>query len=78
MAEDQGTFVQPKIVGYRQLTEADAAQMNEIKLLANQVGDKIQQLKQTEADQRWVAIAETQLQQGFMALVRSVAQPSSF
>jgi hypothetical protein len=30
------------------------------------------------ADQRWVAIAKTDLQKGFMALVRAVAQPESF
>ena len=30
------------------------------------------------ADQRWVAIAQTQLQQGFMALTRSIAKPESF
>lgn len=30
------------------------------------------------ADQRWVGIGKTHLQQGFMALVRSVAKPNSF
>lgn len=29
-------------------------------------------------DQRWVSIAETHLQQGIMAAVRSIAQPQSF
>ena len=29
-------------------------------------------------DQRWVAIAKTDLQKGFMALIRSVAKPETF
>lgn len=29
-------------------------------------------------DKRWVAIARTHLQEGFMALTRSVAKPESF
>ena len=31
-----------------------------------------------KADQRWLAIAKTQLQQGFMALGRSIARPDGF
>jgi len=29
-------------------------------------------------DQRWVSLGASQLQQGFMALVRGIAQPSTF
>ena len=29
-------------------------------------------------DQRWISIGEEQLQQGFMALMRSIAQPTTF
>lgn len=29
-------------------------------------------------DMRWVSIAKTDLQRGFMALVRSIAQPTTF
>ena len=29
-------------------------------------------------DQRWVSIGRTHLQEGFMALVRAVAQPTTF
>lgn len=35
-------------------------------------------LADVQADQRWVAIAATDLQTGFMALTRSVAKPSTF
>lgn len=36
---------QPKVTGYRQLTEAEAALMNEGKALAQQVGDWIAKLR---------------------------------
>lgn len=81
------TFVQPAITGYRQLSQAEADLMNEVKGLANQVGSVIERMaagnfKAEDAasipDQRWVSIARTQLQQGFMALVRAVAKPTSF
>lgn len=79
------TFTQPKITGYRQLTPEEAALMNEGKALAEQCGAYIAKLRghgdtpiKGERDQRWVSIGETQLQQGFMALIRSVAQPTTF
>lgn len=73
------TFEQPKIVGYRQLNEAEAALMNEIKIAAMDMGHLVAKLRdQQELDQRWVSIGATDLQTGFMALVRSVAQPTTF
>lgn len=68
-----------KIKGYRSLSQEDIDLMNEVKSLGEQMGQLIQTLRSTEGiDQRWVAIAETHLQQGTMAAVRSVAQPSTF
>ena len=73
------TFEQPKIVGYRQLNEAEAASMNEIKQLGIDLGELIENLQiQKQLDQRWINIGKTQLQLGIMALVRAVAQPTSF
>lgn len=92
------TFTQPKITGYRQLTEAEAALMNEGKALAEQCGKYIAKLRQyvpqnasgpeggeAEAfrpgatlDQRWISIGATQLQQGWMAVIRGIAQPTTF
>jgi len=72
------TFIQPKITGYRQLNEDEAIAMNEIKALANQVGELTEKLKAAGADGRWLAIGVTQLQQGFMAVTRSIAKPTSF
>ena len=91
------TMQQPKITGYRQLSEAEAALMNEGKALAQQCGDYIAKLRshadagraqpdtvagielpQPALDQRWISIGATQLQQGFMAVIRGIAQPTTF
>jgi len=87
------TFTQPKITGYRQLSEAEVALMNEGKALAEQVGAYTEKLRMfghqasggtlasggsPRLDQRWIDIGETQLQQGFMAVMRGIAKPTTF
>jgi hypothetical protein len=68
-----------KIKGYRDLTPEEIAKMNAVKGLAADVGALIETLQdEPSLDQRWVAIAKTHLQQGFMAAVRAIAQPTSF
>lgn len=68
-----------KIKGYRDLSQAEIDAMNAIKLKAEEVGILIEELFEAEStDKRWVAIAKTDLQTGFMAAVRSVAKPDSF
>jgi hypothetical protein len=68
-----------KIKGYRDLTEQEIALMNSVKLLAEEVGHKIELLERMEGiDKRWLAIARTDLQKGFMSLVRSIARPDTF
>ena len=73
------TFTQPKVTGYRQLNEAEAALMNQIKAKGVEIGELVGQLRATDGlDQRWISIGATDLQTGLMALVRSVAQPTTF
>lgn len=74
-----------KIKGYRDLSEEEIALMNEAKELAEKVGDLVDRLGTSDVvpttegiDQRWLAIAKTDLQKGFMALIRSIAQPTTF
>ncbi len=68
-----------KISGYRELTEAEIFVINRIKETANEVGKQIEVLRASpEVDQRWLSIAQTTLQQGFMFLVRAVAKPEGF
>lgn len=82
-------FLQPKITGYRQLSDAEVALMNEGKALAEACGAYIAKLRQpipdgesesgTRAlDQRWISIGATDLQRGFMAVIRGIAQPTTF
>lgn len=67
------------IKGYRDLTESEIAQMNAIKGEGERLGAMIASLKSSPGyDQRWVSIAQTHLQQGIMAAVRAVAQPTTF
>ena len=68
-----------QISGYRELSQEEIDAMNSIKELASAVGILVEELEDNlSLDQRWVAIAKTDLQKGFMAAVRSVAQPTTF
>jgi hypothetical protein len=67
------------IKGYRDLTAEEIALMNDAKNKAEDIGKLIEVLASTkDIDQRWLAIAKTDLQKGFMALVRSIARPTTF
>ena len=88
------TFTQPKITGYRQLSEAEVALMNEGKALAEACGAYVAKLRTHPAakpdqaptegyalpplDQRWISIGATDLQRGFMCVIRGIAQPTTF
>lgn len=77
-----------KIIGYRNLSQEEINLMNESKILASAVEEFIKKLtlppgsedreKAKLVDQRWLAIAKTDLQKGFMSLVRSIAKPETF
>ena len=68
-----------KIKGYRDLSEEEIALMNDAKGKAEDIGKLIEVLgEKLSIDKRWLAIAKTDLQKGFMALVRSIAQPTTF
>lgn len=67
------------IKGYRDLSQDEIDLMNEGKAIAKVVGEWIDRLQaHDETDKRWVAIAKTDLQKGFMAAIRSVAKPTTF
>lgn len=68
-----------KIAGYRELNESEIATMNHVKQQGELLRDLIDLMKsRDDVDQRWINIGQTHLQQGIMALVRAVAQPTSF
>jgi hypothetical protein len=68
------------VSGYRQLTAEDIALMNENKLIEElalrQVDRHVRQHNSIEIDQRFVAMARSHMQIGFMLLNRAVAQPT--
>ena len=67
------------IKGYRDLSQAEIDAMNAVKKEGERLGLLIEELRDNkDLDQRWISIAETHLQQGIMAAVRSIAQPTSF
>lgn len=73
------TFTQPKITGYRQLNETEAALMNEIKARGVELRSLVEKLRATQGlDGRWISIGATDLQTGLMALTRAVAQQTTF
>lgn len=67
------------IKGYRALSPAEIELINKIKEAGALVGQLVSDLKRfPELDQRWLAMGQTDLQKGFMALARAVARPSTF
>jgi len=68
-----------KIKGYRDLSQEEIDLMNKIKELSEKCGELVAELRSTEGlDQRWVNIGATDLQKGFMSVIRGVAQPTTF
>lgn len=79
------TYTPPPVTGYRKLTQTEVDLMNEIKAKGDAMGEMVAKLKAITPhqapngiDQRWVSIGATRLQEGVMALVRAVAQPTNF
>lgn len=67
------------VTGYRQLTEDEIAFINEGKALGVSIGEFVDRVRAAPgSDMRWAAIGQTQLQQGLMALIRAIAQPTTF
>lgn len=69
-----------KIKGYRDLSQEEIDLMNEIKETGEKLGKLCEDVLESPyvSDSTWVFIGKTHLQQGIMALVRSVAKPESF
>lgn len=67
------------VKGYRELSAFEIAMINELKqkgleleALLNEISEK------AKIDHRWMAIGWTDLQKGFMSVVRSIAKPEGF
>ena len=65
-----------KIKGYRDLSEEEIALTNYAKDIADWL---VEALGRNESvDRRWLTIAKTDLQKSFIALIRSIARPTTF
>lgn len=67
------------IKGYRDLSQDEIDLMNKLKDVAIHVGEAVDLVMSLDStDKRWASIAKTDLQKGFMSLIRAVAQPETF
>ena len=67
------------IKGYRELNQTELVAINRMKDIAEDIGAMLDELEACNGiDKRWLAIGKTDLQKGFMAVIRSIAQPTSF
>ena len=65
-----------KISGYRDLTQVEVDMINAVKDSESATGELWRAVMATEGvDKRWAAVARTHFEEGFSALVRSIAKP---
>lgn len=68
-----------QIKGYRELDASEIQIINEVKGVGSELDMLVLKVQaMPNVDPRWAAIGKTHLQEGLMALVRSVAKPESF
>jgi hypothetical protein len=73
----------PKLSGYRDLSQTEIDLMNEVKAAEVTLGELWRKVGQVQGgranaeacDPRWHAVAKTHFEEGFSALVRSIARP---
>lgn len=66
-----------KVAGYRELTQEDIQRVNELKATEFLLLERLETIKTDfpDYDGRWLAIARTHIEQGFMAAIRSITRP---
>lgn len=67
-----------KILGQRKLTQDEFDRINKVKESAAPIGELCDEMLEAGADPRMVALAKTNLQQGFMWLNRAIAKNTVF
>jgi len=67
------------IKGYRELSLLEVERMNRAKEIEQNLLAWIAEMQEEKiVDQRWLALAKTDLQKGFMCLGRSIARPDGY
>ena len=65
-----------QISGYRDLDQADIDAINDVKQAEVNLGELWRAVTALDGvDMRWASIAKTHFEEGFSALVRSIAKP---
>ncbi|WP_210515141.1 DUF7681 family protein [Pantoea ananatis] len=64
-----------EVKGYRQLSERDIMEMNQVKDISRYFLAKLETLKSTGDDPRWLAMAKTSMQTACMQACRAITQP---
>lgn len=75
--EDSDFMIQPRITGYRKLSDSDAELINRLKAKEQDILAFLDVVAAEGGTLRWVNIARTHVEQGFMAACRAVAKPNS-
>ncbi|MCL5502107.1 hypothetical protein M5Y49_25980 [Escherichia coli] len=65
------------VKGYRTLGDKEIANMNRVKEISRQFLAQLEFLNDGVNDQRWLAIARTDMQTACMAAYRAVARPAT-
>ena len=69
-------FKAPPIPGYQDVSATKAGQVSHNKLMEEEVLRRLDVLMcHPDVDKRWLAIGRTHIEQGFMAINRSIFQP---
>jgi hypothetical protein len=67
-----------QIKGYRELSQDEIDLMNEVKTKGAEFGELLAKIAALDVDKRWLAIGQTQMQQGLMAVTRAITKPDFF
>lgn len=81
LTEPSVSEARPKLPAYRDLSEAQIEMINRVKAKAERVRTLVEGLAieyPDIVDARWLAIGKTDLQKGFMAVIRAIARPEGF
>ena len=65
-------------LGYRQLDEKEIELIAQSRAIGDQCRELLERAKASPADPCWLAMAQTDLQVGFMKFVRAIAKPEVF
>lgn len=72
MAEHQGL----PVPGYRPQSDANVNLVKKFKETEEKILRALDELRDTDVDQRWLAIGRTDLEKAFMAINRSIFKPT--